>query len=213
MNPETFHLQVTRTARYFMLGDKKLQPHTLIMVLHGYGMQASEFIKQFESVVKPGVWVVAPEGLSRFYKKGFSGDVVASWMTRDDRQLEIDDYVSYLDALHQHLSKGIELKTVLLGFSQGCATGSRWFSYGKSRVDEIILWCGEFAEDIKKFPDVLPPLHYVYALQDEFIPPDRFEKQLEFIKGKGFQVYDYAFDGKHEINQETLARVVEKVGI
>jgi hypothetical protein len=44
--------------------------------------------------------IIAPEGLSRFYRKGFSGDVVASWMTKDDRLDDMEDYVRYLNDLH-----------------------------------------------------------------------------------------------------------------
>jgi hypothetical protein len=47
---------------------------------------------------------VAPEGLSRFYfEGGFHGPgskVGATWMTREDRLAKIEDYVGYLDALH-----------------------------------------------------------------------------------------------------------------
>ena len=44
--------------------------------------------------------LVAPEGLSRFYVNATHGLVGASWMTREDRQHEIDDYVGYLDAIY-----------------------------------------------------------------------------------------------------------------
>src|SRR6187397_2460650 len=109
------HIKVTRTARYYISGESTLPPEILVYVLHGYGMQAKKFIHEFESLVKPGVWVVAPEGLSRFYRKGFGGDVVASWMTSDDRLLEIEDYVDFLDTLHTSLASNKPKKTILLG--------------------------------------------------------------------------------------------------
>ena len=36
---------------------------------------------------------MAPEGLSRFYLEGFSGKVGATWMTREDRLNDIDNYL------------------------------------------------------------------------------------------------------------------------
>ena len=41
-----------------------------------------------------GWLIVAVQGLHRFYTKG--GDVVASWMTREDRELAIADNVAYV---------------------------------------------------------------------------------------------------------------------
>ena len=52
--------------------------------------------------------IVAPEALSRFYvessgKTHADTHVGASWMTREDRLSDIEDYVEYLDALHAHM--------------------------------------------------------------------------------------------------------------
>ena len=49
--------------------------------------------------------IIAPEGLSRFYKNGFYGEVVSSWMTKEDRLNEINDYILYLDTLIEELLK------------------------------------------------------------------------------------------------------------
>ena len=45
-------------------------------------------------------FVIAPEGLSRFYVNGFGGEVVASWMTKRDRLEEIHDFSVYCSALY-----------------------------------------------------------------------------------------------------------------
>jgi len=193
------------------LGNSSLPPEILVYVLHGYGMQAKKFIHEFESIVKPGVWIVAPEGLSRFYRKGFGGEVVASWMTSDDRLLEIDDYVAYLDAIDSLLDTGNRKKTILLGFSQGVATASRWISKGKLSPDEFVIWCGQFAPDTGPLRGKLPVIHHVYALQDEFINQKAFNDQSELLKAKGFQVENYEFEGTHSMNSEILMNVFQSI--
>ena len=96
--------------------------------------------------------IVAPEALSRFYldpvaerRNQREPRVGATWMTREHREAEIADYVSYLDqlvgALRQQLS-GAAARLVVVGFSQGTATVCRWLGRGAQRADELVLWGG-----------------------------------------------------------------------
>lgn len=141
-------------------------------VLHGYRQLAERFIRRLTAL--PGVGgsraVVAPEALSRFYIEdevgphGPGSRVGASWMTRADREHEIRDYVEYLDRVAAELiptppdppAPGHEAppaptdlpRVVVLGFSQGAETASRWVTYGRIRPAELILWGGGLAEDL-----------------------------------------------------------------
>jgi hypothetical protein len=176
------HIRVPRTARYRILGDPAACAE-LWIVLHGYQQLAERFIRRFEPL--PGVGrsraVVAPEALSRFYvdqapgAHGPQSRVGASWMTRADREHEIDDYIEYLDRLADFVRSRPEAATaadapestearpgddpidpapaparrlVVLGFSQGAETASRWAAYGRTRPDELILWGGGLAADL-----------------------------------------------------------------
>ncbi len=206
-------IKITRSARYFVLGDSTLPIETLIVVLHGYGMQARSFIGQFESIMKPGVLVVAPEGLSRFYRKGFSGDVVASWMTSEERLSEIEDYVNYLDQLYDFLNISSGTKTIVLGFSQGAAAASRWFMNGKTAISEMIIWCGEFANEAVEIPAKQPILRYVHATNDEFITPEQYKKQSARMKQLFNSFREYSFNGTHEIDQSMLKIVMGDAGV
>jgi dienelactone hydrolase len=82
--------------------------------------------------------VVAPEALSRFYvdrgepAAGTPARVGATWMTREDREAEIADYVRYLDrALDAAAGRPGAAAPALgvLGFSQGAATACRWAAH------------------------------------------------------------------------------------
>ena len=213
MEPKSGNIKVTRTARYFTLGDNTLPLQTVVYVLHGYGMSAKEFIAQFECLVKPGVMIVAPEGLSRFYRKGFSGDVIASWMTKEDRLAEIEDYVGYLDSLHRLVVSGKDVITIVLGFSQGVATASRWLYKGAVQISDFIVWCGEFAVESDKVPLKLPVIRHVFAHHDTFITPEQVEKQSLRLRSLGGEVYNYGFDGGHIIDNPTLLTVFRDAGI
>lgn len=207
MEPTIGRIEVRKTARYFMYGDATQPYNEIVFVLHGYGMQANEFLKSFEALHIPGRLIIAPEGLSRFYRKAFSGDVVASWMTKEDRLNEINDYILYLEDLFDKFSANTAAKKVVLGFSQGATTASRWLMNGKSRVDDFVVWCGEFAPDIHEFPTHYPRIWHVSAQRDEFIPQERFKKQREFLLSIGFEVMDYSFDDGHILHQPTLLQL------
>jgi len=95
------HLPVSRTARYFTIGEPDASLTELWFVCHGYGQLAGRFVRHFESIDAPHRMIVAPEALSRFYvevagKTHADTHVGASWMTREDRLSDIEDYVEYL---------------------------------------------------------------------------------------------------------------------
>ena len=178
MEPDERAIRVPRTARYAVLGDPATASE-LWFVLHGYRQLARRFIRRFEEL--PGLKsgeraVVAPEALSRFYIErevrgphGPDSRVGASWMTREDRESEIRDYVEYLDLLVEEVSPdprraragtgGHPPRLVVLGFSQGCETATRWVTLGRVKPAELVLWGGGLAED-------LPPGPAVRALGD-----------------------------------------------
>jgi predicted esterase len=162
------HIRVPRTARYHIVGDPRSSTEVWF-VLHGYGQLAGRFIRRFLGLpgIEDGIRaVVAPEALSRFYvdpgARGAHGPesrVGATWMTRADREHEIRDYVEYLDRVAAEVlgSDGGDpvpatlpgdRRVVVLGFSQGAATASRWVALGKIRPAELILWGGGLAVDL-----------------------------------------------------------------
>jgi hypothetical protein len=98
---------VLRTARYATLGRLDESVREVWIVCHGYAQLAGRFIERFRCIAAPHRLIVAPEALSRFYTErgsGFHGpasQIGATWMTSEDREAEIQDYVAYLDALHE----------------------------------------------------------------------------------------------------------------
>src|SRR5947209_13753779 len=141
-------LTTSRTARYFTVGSLE-EAAELWIVCHGYGQLASRFLERFGPIADDQRCVVAPEGLSRFYltENPTERRVGASWMTREDRLHEIDDYVRYLDALYAHVAPG-NARVTALGFSQGTATVCRWAAFGSARIDRLIVWGGEVPPDL-----------------------------------------------------------------
>src|SRR5881396_3950063 len=96
------HLSVSRTARYFTLGERSAAVEEVWFACHGYGQLGARFLEKLRVLDDGTRYLVAPEGLSRFYLSESPTErrVGASWMTREDRLAEIEDYVRYLDAVY-----------------------------------------------------------------------------------------------------------------
>ena len=91
-------IKISKTAKYTTYGNPD-KASIIIFALHGYGQLVQFFIRKFQVLDAEQYFVVAPEGLHRFYLKGSSGRVGASWMTKEERQSDIEDYINYLDDL------------------------------------------------------------------------------------------------------------------
>ena len=207
------NIQIAKTARYFLSGKPSAAIKQVWFVCHGYGQLAEFFLQKFEALNDGEHLIVAPEGLHRYYLNGFSGRVGASWMTKEERESDITDYIGFLDAVHREvlstLSPGV--KVTALGFSQGAATASRWVAYGNSRIDSMVLWAGLFPNDmnfetgsnrLQKTSNFL-----VIGDQDEFIKLINIEEQENVLKAAHIPYQLISFSGKHEIPADVLEEV------
>ena len=207
-------MKVPRTAHYALLGQSDSPPEDCWFVCHGYGQLAHRFLRRFEPASRPGRLIVAPEGLSRFYVDGTNGTVGASWMTREGRDAEIEDHLRYLDALTGLLlpdSDG-EQPNLVLGFSQGCATASRWAARGLARPATLVLW-GELPAydltdaDYHKLGSQGTRVRLVVGRQDPYLSLPAVERAAQSIEQHGLAVDIVAYDGGHEIDGSTLADI------
>src|SRR5439155_21044017 len=152
------HISVKRTTRYFALGDPA-RAGEIWFACHGYGQLAARFLEKLRVLDDGRRYLVAPEGLSRFYLSESPTErrVGASWMTRGDRLGEIDDYVAYLDAVCADVFTSLDRVRVTvhgLGYSQGACTVSRWAGLGGARSARLALWGGAVRRDTDLVVDV-----------------------------------------------------------
>ena len=198
----------SRSARYFTLGSPEPAAE-FWFVCHGYGQLASRFLERFRPLETQERCIVAPEGLSRFYLTDSPVErrVGASWMTREDRLHEIDDYVRYLDAVYRTVNPRTTTVTAL-GFSQGTATACRWAALGTSRIDRLIVWGGEVPPDLDLKLLRVPSLTLVYGTRDEFFTPKVVAANEARLREQGIRYEIVSFDGGHEIDKATLLRLI-----
>jgi len=214
-------LVVPRTARYLTLGafddgDGDGDPEDVWFLCHGYGQLASEFLDSARALEHPGRVLVAPEALSRFYHEDHKR-IGASWMTREDREREMEDYIRYLDLVHEQLFELIDrasVHLVVLGFSQGAATAARWAVRGCVDVDHLVLWGAATPPELDD-ETALAPLQtmrvtLVGGSRDALFPEPAREEQRSRLRRNGVTFSELGFEGGHRLDDETLLRLTER---
>ena len=200
-----------RSARYYTAGATGAG--CIWLVLHGYGQLASEFIQDFLEISGDERQVVAPEGLSRFYLRAGQGSIGANWMTSEDRQREIGDYITYLDLVSNEVRVRDDQRLFVLGFSQGAATACRWFSDSSRPLQGIAIWGGGVPPDLEfgAFSKRLgnDPLSFVWGDSDIFMSENRFRAELQSLKEQNINHRPVQFDGGHTIEPSVLAELVD----
>lgn len=214
MTAEAHHIEVRKTARYYMLGDPGQQVRKIWFACHGYRQLARFFVRNFQSILDGETLVVVPEALHRFYLEGDGGRVGASWMTRDDREADISDYVAYLDQLFEVVLASIDNREVqvnALGFSQGSATVCRWLANGRSKVDNLVIWAGTFPPDLNMdtAPDVFQQMNIKLVLgkSDPYAGKGLLEKQISFLTDNEIAYELVEFEGGHAVDPAVLQKV------
>ncbi|MBL7899362.1 MAG: alpha/beta fold hydrolase [Crocinitomicaceae bacterium] len=206
-------IHINFEARYFTHGNPNSE--FLILALHGYGQLASYFIQKFESLDPEKYFVVVPEGLHRFYLNGTSGRVGASWMTKENRETDISNYIHYLETvLNDVLKSGKFNKTIILGFSQGGATASRFIAASKHCFDAAILWAAVFPPDLEpaNFHKHLKQKNFlVIGNEDPYYSGEDFVNEQKKLSNAGIKFDLIEFKGKHSIQTETLQKIVNEI--
>lgn len=210
-------ISIQKTAHYYTIGEIGPNIKRLIIAFHGYGQAGRKFIYKFKGLDDGETLIICPEGTNRFYWKNFTGDVVSSWMTRQDREDDISDNMNYINTLFEHitaqLNKDIEIS--VLGFSQGCPTASRWVSSQRPPIKNMILWAGQFAHDedyhaSKEYFDAIR-IMFVYGNEDEYLIYGFKEKVLEKAKVSELELEVREFEGKHTIDRSVLQDIFNEL--
>lgn len=206
-----YHLKVERTARYSTYGTLSEKTEHVWWVCHGYGQLARYFLKKFEVLNPEKHFVIAPEALSHFYLEGYQR-VGASWITKENRLSEIEDYLNYLNQVHKQITEAdnfpVNADSLVLGFSQGVATAVRWVYDQKINCDHLVMWAGGFPFDVDftRTKSVLgnSSLSFIRGSQDRIFTSNQFETEQQKMKDEKISPKILTYEGKHELNGEIL---------
>jgi len=139
-------------------------PAGTLVGFHGYGQSAETMLADLERIPGADRWrLISVQALNRFYGRD-SQTVMASWMTRQDRDDAIADNVEYVNrALTQVFNADApdvpNDRVVFLGFSQGVAMAYRAALLGRYPAAGIVALGGDIPPEFKvRAPRAWPPV-------------------------------------------------------
>lgn len=205
------NLNFSFKARYYKLAEITSQTKKVWVVLHGYGQLAQFFIRKFQPFANEQTCIIAPEGLSRFYLAEDKGRVGATWMTKENRLTDIENYLNFLNSILEQELAGRDVAISVLGFSQGAATASRWVFQSPKRFHQLVLWAGLLPPDLEIKPS--NEIHSlkvveVFGKQDIYLNDERFAEMIALNERFNIKAEVLSFEGGHELHTPTLENIM-----
>jgi len=194
-------IAVTTHGRYLVESPTDGQPRGLLVGFHGYAESAEIALERLQSIPGATHWtVVAIQGLHRFYRSR-STDIVASWMTRQDRALAIDDnraYVAAVVAVFRRESHA-ELPLVFAGFSQGVAMAFRSACASVAPVSAVVAVGGDVPPELSNEQlGQLPLVVLARGRTDALYSAAQWEADQARLRAARVDLVALEFDGGHE---------------
>lgn len=204
-------------APYFFIGELTENTRHIWVACHGHGQLARYFMKRFDVLDLQQHYLIAPQGLDRFYMDNYTR-IGASWTTRENREMHIENQLNYLDAVFDAETTDVDWSTVklhLLGFSQGVSAITRWAASRNILFDSLTLWAGGFPSELAKdqwaFVKSTAQIFALTGRQDEYLTEEKLTEQKNLLSAVFENCEFILFEGKHEMNREVLAALVEKI--
>jgi predicted esterase len=160
----------------------------LLVGFHGYAETAEIHLEQLLKIAGIENWTVAAvQALHPFYTAR-TQQIVASWMTKLDREQAIADNLAYVRSVMEWFH---EPKTVVFeGYSQGGAMAYR-AANDFGRAAGVIVLAADVPPDV---PSSLPPVLIGRGTRDEWYTDEKLKKDLKYLT----DVETCVFDGGHE---------------
>lgn len=165
--------------------------------------------QELERIPGNEAWmIVSVQALHRFYLRN-NDKVVASWMTRQDRDVAIADNVKYINrAVGEILAIKPGGPLVFVGFSQGVAMAYRAAVLGEQRAAAVIAVGGDLPPELKTAArDHFPFIFIAAGDSDYFYTNERVQADAAFLQTQGIPNEVFRYRGGHEWTEELRQRL------
>lgn len=202
--PFVEHTIATGTHGRYLVARGPSPGAPLIVGFHGYGENAEEEMVRLQTI--PGIdgWAVASvQGLHQLYRRR-TNEVVASWMTRQNRELAIADNMAYVSNVLGRFSEDAPAAIVLTGFSQGVAMAFRAAADALSPgVAGVIACGGGVPPELEAATLARIPIALIgRGARDEWYSPEMRTSDESRLHTAGVDVQSIVFDAGHEWTAE-----------
>ncbi len=201
----------TTTNTYHTLNELTEKTKNVWMVFHGMGYLSKYFINYFSELNAEENFIIAPQAPSKYYQGNDFKHVGASWLTRENTQLETQNILKYIDAIYEKELAETTANLIVMGYSQGVSIATRWVASRKIQCDKLILHSGGIPNELQpndfEFLKTDAEVIYLYGNKDQYITEAReTEEKLKGTKLFQDRLKIEVFNGIHEVNRELLLK-------
>ena len=207
---------VTYTSQntYLTLNEITQKTKNVWLVFHGIGYLSRYFAKHFEGLDPRENYIIVPQAPSKYYLKNEYKYVGASWLTKENTPMEIENVINYIDAVLDVENLPENLNLNLFGFSQGVSVLTRWLVRKKLSCNMMVLYAGGIPNELTKedfgFLDFdTAKIKIIYGDRDEFLTPDRLVAEhlkIETLFRGHAEII--SFEGGHEVKPEVIRKLL-----
>lgn len=201
-------VETSTHGRYLWVPPVVDRPAPLLVGFHGYAENAETQLERLRAIPGSDEWlVISIQALHRFYWRRGQG-VVASWMTRQDRELAIADNVGYVTKVLETIkaARPTLSQTVFAGFSQGVAMAFRMAARAAAPGAAVIAVGGDVPPEIDSaaLRCISGALVCRGSLDDRY-PALKFGDDIHRLQAAGVAVQKIEFPGGHEWSGDVTA--------
>jgi phospholipase/carboxylesterase len=204
---KTGKMQIAHTVYYAVHTPEGKGPHRTLIVLHGFGQRAEEFIKVFEKLPPQGILVAAPQAPHQFYPR---------FPAREERDQSIADFIGYMRQFLELLKteRNADLtRLYVLGFSQGVSMAYRFWVHRAAPVRGLIACSSDLPPDVAERLGSMPPapILLVHGRDDQIVPIAKSREAEAILRAQAIPAELLEFDGGHYVPSQAIDRVAQMI--
>lgn len=188
-------------GRYIVVPPGRAEGAPILVACHGYGELAEAALDRIRSIPGADAWLlVSIQGLNRFYR-GRTQEVVAGWMTSQDRELAIADNLAYVSAVVDLVATEWRAGSTLVftGFSQGVAMAFRAACASPRPVTAVVILGGDVPPELdREALGRIPAALVGRGHRDEWYTHAKSEGDLQRLRDAGVDIEHVVVDAAHE---------------
>lgn len=187
--------------------QKAARGQGLLVGFHGYGETADVHLEALSRIPGADRWTLcAVQGPHVFYRQS-TGEVVASWMTKFDREQAIEDNVRFVAQVVEELrgEVGRQQPLVYAGFSQGVAMAYRAAALAGHGAQGLMALAGDVPPDLEESHlRQLPAALLGRGVNDKWYDSAKLDADLLRLRSAKVPVEACVFSGGHEWHESFL---------
>ena len=176
---------------------------------HGYQENAAIHLEALRRIANGReIGLVSVQGLHRFYTR--ANDVVAGWMTKEDRELAIADNTAYVANVLSSVAEefGLTRPLIYVGFSQGVAMAYRAAALVQRPCDGIIALAGDMPPDVAPLAASLPKVLLGRGTRDQWYTAEKGAADVAILQ-HSTAVVEHVFEAGHVWDPSFITRAGE----